>query len=131
MKSDPVAAGASVVFVTAASAEQAGLIAHALVGERLAACVNVVSPIRSIYRWNDEVQSDTEHLMIVKTRANLVAKVAVRVKELHSYEVPEVIALPIVAGAEAYLDWLFASTTAEPRVVSAGRRTTSKRRRKK
>jgi periplasmic divalent cation tolerance protein len=131
MKSDPVAAGACVVFVTAASAEQAGLIAHALVGERLAACVNVVSPIRSIYRWNDEVQSDTEHLLIVKTRANLVAKVAVRVKELHSYEVPEVIALPIVAGAKSYLDWLFASTTAEPRAVSAGRRTTSKRRRTK
>jgi periplasmic divalent cation tolerance protein len=131
VKSDVVSTGAAVVLVTAASEEQAGLIAHALVGERLAACVNVVSPIRSTYRWNDEVQTDTEHLIIIKTRANLVAKVEVRVKELHSYELPEVIALPIVAGAKAYLEWLFASTRAAPRAVSTGRRTTSKRRRKK
>jgi periplasmic divalent cation tolerance protein len=126
MKSDAVSTAATVVFVTAPSEEQAGLIAHALVGERLAACVNVVSPIRSIYRWNDEVQSDTEHLMIIKTRANLVPRVELRVKELHSYEVPEVIALPIIAGAKSYLDWLFESTIAAPRAVSKERRTASK-----
>jgi periplasmic divalent cation tolerance protein len=106
---------ASVVFVNAGSAEQAEAIAQALVGEKLAACVNIVSPIRSIYRWQDAVQTDTEHMLIIKTRANLVAKIEARVKELHSYEVPEVIALPIVAGAKSYLDWVFESTIAPPR----------------
>lgn len=131
MKNDTATTGATVVLVTAASEEQAGLIAHALVGERLAACVNIVSPIRSIYRWDDEVQTDTEHLMIIKTRAKLVAKVELRVKELHSYEVPEVIALPIVAGAKTYLDWVFASTIAAPPAVPKSRPLTSKGRAKK
>jgi periplasmic divalent cation tolerance protein len=131
MKGDAVSTGAAVVFVTAASAEQAGLMAHALVGERLAACVNIVSPLRSIYRWNDEVQTDSEHLMIIKTRANLVSKIEARVKELHGYEVPEVIALPIIAGAKSYLDWVFESTIAAPRAVRKGRRTTSTGRRNK
>lgn len=131
VKSDAVSAAATVVFVTAASEEQAGLIGHALVAERLAACVNIVSPIRSIYRWKDQVQVDTEHLMIIKTRANLVPKIESRVKELHSYEVPEVIALPIVAGAKPYLDWVFESTIALPGAVSRSRRATSKERRKK
>ena len=97
-------------------------IAHTLVSERLAACANIVSPIRSVYRWNDEVQTDTEHLLIIKTRANLVAKVAARVKELHSYEVPEVIALPILAGAKSYLDWLFSSTMVKPSPANTPRR---------
>jgi len=123
MKKDGVPNGAIVVFVTAGSEGQATAIASALVGERLAACVNIVSPIRSIYRWNDKVQTDTEHLMIIKTRADLVSKLDARVKELHSYELPEVIALPIVAGAKSYLDWIVASTTAKPRVAGRGRRT--------
>ena len=127
MKSDSPSARTVVVLVNAASEEQALLIANALVSERLAACANIVSPIRSIYRWKDEVQNDTEHLMIIKTRANLVAKLEQRVKQLHSYEVPEVIALPIVAGAKHYLDWIFESTTAT-RSVSP---TMRKRRRKK
>ena len=115
MKSDSRSRGAVVVFITAGSEEQATLIANALVGERLAACVNIVSPIRSVYRWEGEVQTDTEHLMIIKTRANLVPKLGARVKELHSYEVPEVIAIPIVAGAKSYLDWVLASTIEPPR----------------
>ena len=131
MKRARGSSSAAVVFVTAASEEQARLLADALVGERLAACVNIVSPIQSIYRWKDEVQHDTEHLMIVKTRANLVAEIAVRVKELHSYEVPEVIALPIIAGAKSYLDWVFEATIAKPRTVRARRRTIGMRRRVK
>jgi periplasmic divalent cation tolerance protein len=123
MKNPPAATGASVMLVTAGSEEQAALIAHALVSERLAACANIVSPIRSVYRWNDEVQTDTEHLMIIKTRANLVAAVAARVKELHSYEVPEVIALPIVTGAKSYLDWVFSSTTVKASSANKRRRT--------
>jgi periplasmic divalent cation tolerance protein len=116
VKNNSASSRAAVVFVTAGSAEQAMLIANALVGERLAACVNIVSPVQSIYRWNDKVQPDVEHLMIIKTRANLVARLEARVNELHSYEVPEVIAIPIIAGAKAYLDWVFASTT-EPRTI--------------
>ena len=115
MKHASASVGAAVVLVTAASEQQAEAIATALVAERLAACVNVVSPIRSIYRWDGKIQSDTEHLMIIKTRAKLVAKVEKRVKELHSYEVPEIIALPIVAGARSYLDWILASTAESPR----------------
>jgi periplasmic divalent cation tolerance protein len=117
VKGDPAASRAVVVLITAASDEQAVLIANALVGERLAACVNIVSPIRSIYRWNDAVQNDLEHLMIVKTNARLVARIELRLKDLHSYEVPEVIAIPITAGAKPYLDWLFASTS---KPVAAG-----------
>lgn len=131
MKSDSASTGAIVVLVNAASEEQAGLIAHALVGERLAACANIVSPIRSIYRWKDEVQVDTEHLMIIKTRADLVSKIEARVKELHSYEVPEVIAIPIAGGAKSYLDWLLASTMSAPRVQGKARRKTSTGRRGK
>jgi periplasmic divalent cation tolerance protein len=122
MKNTAVSTGAAVVLVAAGSEEQATQIAHTLVSERLAACANIVSPIRSVYRWNDEVQTDTEHLLIIKTRANLVAKVAARVKELHSYEVLEVIALPILAGAKSYLDWLFSSTMVKPSPANTPRR---------
>jgi periplasmic divalent cation tolerance protein len=115
VKSGPSSKSAAVVLVNAASAKQADLIAHTLVDERLAACANIVSPIRSIYRWNGEVQTATEHMMIIKTRANLVARVEARVKQLHSYEVPEVIALPIVSGAKSYLNWVFESTAATRR----------------
>ena len=108
---------ASVVFVTAGSAEQAETIARMLVEERLAACVNIVSPIRSIYRGQDAVQTDIEHLMIIKTGAALIAKLEARVRELHTYEVPEVIALPIVAGAKPYLDWILESTKAPRRAA--------------
>lgn len=119
------------MFVTAGSEEQATSIANALVGERLAACVNIVSPIRSVYRWEGEVQTDTEHLMIIKTRADLVPKLEARVKELHSYEVPEVIAIPIVAGAKSYLNWVLASTIEAPREAIKLPPHTSKGRRKK
>lgn len=110
MKTNTASKPAVVVLVNAANAEQADSIAQTLVDERLAACANIVSPIHSVYRWKGEVETATEHLMIIKKRANLVAKVEARVKELHSYEVPEVIALPIVAGAKSYLDWVFEST---------------------
>jgi len=99
-----------VVLMTAASEEQAASIAQALVGERLAACVNIVGPIRSIYRWREKVQDEREHLMLVKTRANMVAKIERRVTELHSYEVPEVVSIAIAGGSRRYLDWLLGST---------------------
>ena len=110
MKMSTASARAAVMMVTAASQEQAALIAHTLVGERLAACVNLVSPIRSIYRWNDEVHDDPEHLMIINTRANLFQKVEARIREMHSYEVPEVISVSIASGSKPYLNWIFDST---------------------
>ena len=102
---------ATLIMVTAWSEEQAATIGRALVGERLAACVNIVGPIRSIFRWQGEVQNDREHLMLIKTRASLVSKIERRVRELHSYEVPEVIALLISGGSKPYLDWLLDSTS--------------------
>lgn len=97
---------AIVIFVTADSEAEAETMAKALVEERLVACVNIVSPIRSFYRWEGTVADDREWLLLIKTQSERFSAVEVRVKELHSYQVPEVIALPIVAGAEGYLRWL-------------------------
>jgi periplasmic divalent cation tolerance protein len=95
-----------VVLVTASGEEEAAGIARALVGERLAACANVVREIRSIYRWQGKVEDEKEALLVIKTREALFEPLARRVKELHGYSVPEVIALPIVKGSEGYLRWL-------------------------
>lgn len=100
----------SVMFVTVGKAEEADRIARTLVGEKLVACVNVVPGIQSIYWWKGEVCEDAELLLIMKTRTALVGAVRDRVKELHSYEVPEIIALPIAQGLPAYLEWVAAST---------------------
>jgi len=101
-----------VVLVTTPSAEAADRIARPLVDERLAACVNVVGPIRSLYRWDGAVQEDTEHLLIVKTRRALLDRVDARVRALHEYEVPEVVALPVSGGSAAYLAWILGATDA-------------------
>ena len=99
-----------VIFVTTGSEEQAVSIARALVGERLAACVNIVGPVRSIYRWRDSVEDDREYLLIIKTRALLYMKVETRVRELHTYEVPEVLALSADRGSPPYIQWMLDST---------------------
>ena len=101
-----------VVLVTVGSLAQGERIADALVTEELAACVNIVGPIRSVYRWEGRVQRDEELLLIIKTRAELFAQLEARVRALHSYQTPEVIALPITAGAELYLNWLRGATRA-------------------
>jgi periplasmic divalent cation tolerance protein len=106
------ASAAVVMLSTAASEEQALKIARALVGERLAACVNIIAPVRSIYRWRDAVEDDRECMLVIKTRARLTAGVERRVKQLHSYEVPEIVALPIGAGSRPYLQWLMQFTSA-------------------
>lgn len=95
-----------VVFITAPNAEEAAKIAKTLVDERLAACGNITQEIRSIYRWQGKVCDDKEVLLISKTRRDLFDRLAARVKELHSYEVPEIIAMPIVAGSDSYLKWI-------------------------
>jgi len=98
--------GFIVVYVTAASAEEAEQLAQTLVGERLAACVNRIKSVRSVYRWQGQVEQSEEELLIIKTRKDLFNALEKRVRELHSYSVPEVIALPIVAGSTGYLGWL-------------------------
>jgi len=99
-----------VAFVTAASADEATRIAQALVEERLAACVNIVAPIVSVYRWEGRVQQDAEVLLIIKTTDARLPDLIRRVKALHSYQVPEVIALPIADGSPDYLRWLLDAT---------------------
>jgi len=108
--SDPVSDTEIVCYITAPTEDEAVGISRALVESRLAACANIVKNIRSIYLWKGAVEDDTEVLMIVKTRKSLFDKLSEKVKEMHSYDVPEVIALPIVHGSEDYLEWLRAST---------------------
>jgi uncharacterized protein involved in tolerance to divalent cations len=95
------------VLVTCANAEEARRIARAVVQERLAACVNVLpGAVTSIYRWNGKVVSARERLLLIKTSRKSLAKLQATVARLHSYDVPEIIALPIAAGSRAYLAWL-------------------------
>jgi periplasmic divalent cation tolerance protein len=83
-----------VAFSTAGSPEEARRIASALVAEQLAACVNVINDIHSIYQWRGAIESAVESLMIIKTRANLLSAIELRLRGLHSYEVPELVAVP-------------------------------------
>lgn len=98
------------ILVTAGSETEAETIAKTLVEERLVACVNIISPIRSIYRWEGKIADEREWLLVIKTQAARFAAVEARVTALHSYQVPEVLAVPIQAGAEAYLRWVRAET---------------------
>jgi len=95
-----------IVFITAPNEEEASKISHTLVEERLAACVNIIRSVRSIYRWQGRVEDESEVLMVVKTKRTLFDRLQKRVKELHSYEVPEIIGLPVVEGSKDYLAWL-------------------------
>jgi periplasmic divalent cation tolerance protein len=95
-----------VVFITAPEEEEAANIAHALVEARLAGCVNIVKNIRSIYRWEGKIEDEKEVLMIAKTEKEHFKSLEQKVKELHSYTVPEVIAVPIAEGSPDYLQWL-------------------------
>jgi periplasmic divalent cation tolerance protein len=95
-----------VVFITAPNEDEAAKIAKALVEARLAGCVNIIKDIRSIYGWHGKIEDDKEDLMIIKTQKNLFDPLMEKVKELHSYTVPEIIALPIITGSKEYLKWL-------------------------
>lgn len=96
-----------VVLVTCGSVDEARRIGHALVEERLAACVNVIqAPIESIYRWKGRVDTATEFLMVIKTSRGRFASLEERIKKLHSYDIPEIIAVPIEKGSRDYLAWL-------------------------
>jgi periplasmic divalent cation tolerance protein len=94
------------VLTTTSSQEEARRIANALVERRLAACVNIVSKIDSIYRWKGKVEEAQEFLLLIKTTESAVEKLRDAIQELHSYEVPESIVLPIESGSERYLNWI-------------------------
>jgi periplasmic divalent cation tolerance protein len=102
-----------VVLVTAPSPEKAAAMARVIVEEKLAACVNLVAPIRSIYRWEGKVCDEPEALMVIKTREGLFERLRERIVALHDYECPEILALPIERGHEPYLRWIGASTAGD------------------
>lgn len=93
-------------MTTVASRKDAQRIADRLVNERLAACVQVLGPITSTYLWKGKTETAREWLCLVKTRKSLYRRVESAIRGLHSYEVPEILALPVVAGSRAYLKWL-------------------------
>jgi periplasmic divalent cation tolerance protein len=95
-----------VVFITTRDAEEAQKIAKALLKRRQAACVNIVPEVDSHFWWQDKLEAAKESLLIVKTRESLLPDIIKSVKKIHSYDVPEIIALPIVGGSEEYLDWI-------------------------
>ena len=97
---------ALVVLTSVGSPEEADRISVALVNERLAACVNIVGGVKSVYWWKGAITREDELLLIIKTAARLFDRVRLRIKELHRYELPEVIALPLAAGDKDYLAWV-------------------------
>lgn len=102
---------ARIILTTAGSQEEAGKIAHTLVERRLAACVNIVPRIESVYRWRGKVETAQEWLLLIKTQAELFERVRDAVKELHSYDLPECVMLEVGAGSQEYLNWVAENTT--------------------
>jgi periplasmic divalent cation tolerance protein len=102
---------ARVVLTTTGSYDEARKIAHALVERRLAACVNIVPLIESVYRWQENVETAMEWLLLIKTQADSFDRVRDAVKELHSYDLPECVMLEVAAGSQEYLKWLAESTS--------------------
>ena len=105
-----MAHGVVTIFVTAASEQEAATIGKTLVEEGLAACANIIPHIRSIYRWKGKICDERETLIMIKSREALFERVRSRIKELHSYEVPEITAIAVEKGDEAYVQWIQAVT---------------------
>ena len=95
-----------IVLVTTASKQEAEKITRHLLDLKLIACGNIIGPVSSIFRWSGKIEKAEEYLTVMKSRRDLFEKLAEAVKALHSYEVPEILALPVVEGSKAYLDWL-------------------------
>lgn len=95
-----------IVFSNCPSLEEAKRIARGLIDERLAACVNIIDGVESIYSWQGKVEEGKETMLVVKSRRDLLGRLQERLAEMHSYEVPEAIAIPVVDGLPAYLEWL-------------------------
>jgi periplasmic divalent cation tolerance protein len=105
-----------IVLSTAASEDEARKIAHHLIEQRLAACVNIVPQIESIYRWKEKVESSQEFLLLIKTSADRFSQIRDAIRELHSYELPECVAINIEDGSPEYLQWLaYSLAKEEPR----------------
>lgn len=102
----PVTSDCQIVLTTCPDADTAGRIARALVEERLAACVNLLPPMRSVYRWKGQVEDASEQLLIIKCSAARFAALSARLRALHPYELPEIIAIPITDGLPEYLAWI-------------------------
>ena len=101
-----------VILCTCPDRTTAERIAETVVSERLAACVNIAPGLTSIYRWEGQIQRETELLLLIKTRQAVYPQLEARIRELHPYQVPEIIALPIQTGSAAYLDWIADNTGA-------------------
>ena len=95
-----------VVFLTAPSGEEATRLADLLIGAHLAACVQILPEMESVYRWEGQIERQSEILLIVKTTRGKFADLEREVRALHSYETPEIVAVPIITGSQPYLDWL-------------------------
>jgi periplasmic divalent cation tolerance protein len=96
----------ALVYITTSSKEESEKIANKLVEGKLAACINIVPSIESIYLWKGEIEEDEESLLIAKTKAKNIDKIIKKVKEIHSYETPAILAIPIIEGSKDYLDYL-------------------------
>ena len=103
-----------IVLVTAPNKEEAEKIAHSLLNERLIACANIIGPVHSLFWWQDKIDEAQEHIILMKTRKDLFSKLSEKVKSLHSYQVPEIIAIPIVEGFKPYMEWLESSLRTNP-----------------
>jgi periplasmic divalent cation tolerance protein len=101
-----------IILCTCPDLATAERIAETVVGERLAACVNIVPGLTSIYYWEGQIQRDAELLLLIKTRQEIYPLLEARIRQLHPYQIPEIIALPIQTGAAAYLDWIADNTGA-------------------
>jgi len=102
---------ARIVLTTIGTKEAADKLAHELVARRLAACVNIVGPIRSIYRWRDQVQDDPEFLLFIKTTTEQAANLRAALQSLHPYDLPECVELAVTGGSEEYLAWIAAEAS--------------------
>ncbi|HZP05601.1 MAG TPA: divalent-cation tolerance protein CutA [Terracidiphilus sp.] len=100
---------AHIVLTSASNADEAALLARTLVEERLAACATLIPTVESIYHWEDQIETSTEALLMLKTSSEQLAALETRLRELHSYQIPEFLVLDVDSGSHSYLEWLFAS----------------------
>lgn len=100
---------AVIVLTTVGADADAAELARTLIEQRLVACVNIIGGVTSVYRWKDGVEQDDEQLLVMKTTKDLLAALEARLRELHPYELPEFVVVPVSGGSEAYLGWLYGS----------------------
>ncbi len=110
MKSEKTPSAVRVVLVTTPDQESASTLTHTLLEEGRVACGNILPGLTSVYRWQGEIQQDSECLLVLKTHVEMVDELARRIAELHPYDVPEVLALPVLGGFSPYLEWVAAET---------------------